>query len=199
MATGTPWSAPSASPDPRARSASLAASRASLGLPRRLACLLTEHGDVGVEPSVALLDSLQKSVHDLDRREVTAPDPCSEFCSRRKTEFFGHAFLLLSTPTASRGVLVSRASCHNSQELRTATPLSPPSHPSIVRPPSPCCGPAGSRNTRRGLTRENGPFYRYFCQRRIATTVVLYLQPAEVAGSISASPTQKKRLLAGKS
>src|SRR5918999_1402031 len=29
MATGTPWSVPSASPDPRARSASLAASRAS--------------------------------------------------------------------------------------------------------------------------------------------------------------------------
>ena len=45
--------------------------------------LLTEHGDVGIEPSVALFDSLQKCVHDLDRREVTSPDPCSKFCSRR--------------------------------------------------------------------------------------------------------------------
>src|SRR5215213_6708299 len=110
MATGTPWSAPSASPDPRARSASVAASR-----------LLTEHGDVGIEPSVALLDSLQKSVHDLNRREVTAPDPCSEFCSRRKTVFFGHALLLLSAPTAPRGVLVSRARGHHRQNLRMAT------------------------------------------------------------------------------
>jgi hypothetical protein len=52
-----------------------AGSERTLGLPRRLARLLTEHGYVGIEPSVALLDSLQKSIHDLDRREVTAPDP----------------------------------------------------------------------------------------------------------------------------
>ena len=97
-----------------------AGTEGTLGLPRRLARLLTEHGDVGIEPSVALLDSLQKSVHDLDRREVTSPDPCSEFCSRRKAEFLGHALLLLSVPTAPGGVLVSRARGHNRQNLRMA-------------------------------------------------------------------------------
>src|ERR687897_3779167 len=91
-----------------------------IGLPRRLVRLLTEHGDVGIEPCVALLDSLQKCVNDLDRREVTSPDPCSEFCSRRKAEFFGHALLLLSVPTSPGGVLVSRARGHHSQNLRMA-------------------------------------------------------------------------------
>ncbi|HEX2098169.1 MAG TPA: hypothetical protein VHF46_03840, partial [Rubrobacteraceae bacterium] len=41
--------------------------------------------------------------------------------NRRKTEFFGHALLLLSAPTATRGVLVSRASGHHSQNLQMAT------------------------------------------------------------------------------
>jgi predicted methyltransferase len=44
-----------------------------------------------------------------------------------------------------------------------------------------------------------GHFTGIFAKGAQATTVVLYLQPAEVADSISSSPTQKKRLLAGKS
>jgi hypothetical protein len=44
-----------------------------------------------------------------------------------------------------------------------------------------------------------GHFTGIFAKGAQATTVVLYLQPAEVAGSIPVLPTQKKRLLAEKS
>src|ERR671917_213914 len=62
-----------------------------LGFFSRLARLVADDGDVCAKLAVALLDPPQKSLDDLDRREVAAPDPRRQLGRRRKAERPGHA------------------------------------------------------------------------------------------------------------
>src|SRR5918998_1176137 len=57
-----------------------------LGFFSRLARLVADDGDVGAQLAVALLYPPQKSLDDLDRREVAAPDPRRQLGRRRKAE-----------------------------------------------------------------------------------------------------------------
>jgi hypothetical protein len=63
----------------------------ALGFFSRLARFVADDGDVCAKVAVALLYPPQKSLDDLDRREVAAPDPRRQLGRRRKAELPGHA------------------------------------------------------------------------------------------------------------